>query len=56
MIQEYRESADGTFPTAKKLVPKCLDDVSIDTIRRYFNLTWRYLDAYRYVSHLGNTP
>jgi hypothetical protein len=45
----YRESADGTFSTAKALVPKCLDAVSTNTIRRYFNLTWRYLDAYRYV-------
>jgi len=40
---------------AKKLVPKCLDAVSIDNIRRYFNLTWRYLDAYRFVLYLAHT-
>lgn len=50
--KEYRENADGTFQTAKKLVPKYLDEVSTDTISRYFNLTWRYLDAYRYLCFL----
>ena len=37
---------------AEKLVPKCLDAMSTDTIGRYFNLTWRYLDPYQYVLHL----
>ena len=41
---------------AKKLVLECLDAVSTNTIRRDFNLTWQYLDAYRYVLCLVNAP
>lgn len=43
----FREYADGTFPTAKKLVPECLDAVSTVNIRRYFQHCWRYMDAYK---------
>ncbi|KAF7332403.1 DDE family endonuclease [Mycena kentingensis (nom. inval.)] len=48
MKRRFRERADGTFPTAKKLVPECLDAVSLDTIRRFFRHCNRYRDAYRY--------
>ncbi|KZV99844.1 hypothetical protein EXIGLDRAFT_668139 [Exidia glandulosa HHB12029] len=45
--QKFRAEADGTFPTAKALVPKCLDAVSTTTIRHYFRRVYRYMDAYR---------
>jgi hypothetical protein len=46
-IEEFRDLADGTFPTAKKLVPQCLDNVTTTNIRRYFQHCHRYLDAYQ---------
>ncbi|KAJ7472095.1 hypothetical protein FB451DRAFT_1471312 [Mycena latifolia] len=44
----FRERADGTFPTAQKLVPECIEAVSLDTIRRFFRHCYRYMDAYRH--------
>lgn len=41
-------AADGTFPTAKRLVPQILDDCPVKTIRAFFRKAWRYMDAYRY--------
>src|SRR6266481_5428525 len=43
-----RMSSDGTFPTAKRLVPEILDACLITTIRAFFRKTWRYMDAYRW--------
>ncbi|KZV96441.1 hypothetical protein EXIGLDRAFT_609191, partial [Exidia glandulosa HHB12029] len=45
--QKFRAEADGTFPKAKALVPKCLDAVSTTVIRHYFRRIYRYMDAYR---------
>ncbi|KIJ46611.1 hypothetical protein M422DRAFT_164849 [Sphaerobolus stellatus SS14] len=42
-----RVAADGTFPTAKRLVPDILDSCPTKTIRAFFRKTWRYMDAYR---------
>ncbi|KAJ7259301.1 hypothetical protein C8J57DRAFT_1639976 [Mycena rebaudengoi] len=44
----FRERADGTFPTAQKLVPECIEAVSLDSIRRFFRHCYRYMDAYRH--------
>lgn len=46
-LSGYRNLADGRFATAKLLVPKCLDACELITIRRFFQKTWRYIDAYR---------
>ena len=46
---DYRNSADGTFPKAKTLVPESLDLCSVTTMRRFFQKTWRYMDSYQYV-------
>ena len=43
----FRIASDGKFPTAKILVPKCLDMADVFTIRRFFHKSWRYMDAYR---------
>ncbi|TFK57758.1 hypothetical protein BDN72DRAFT_782883 [Pluteus cervinus] len=43
----FRERADGTFPTAKKLAIESLNSVSTEKIRRCFSHCWRYLDHYR---------
>ncbi|TDL14382.1 hypothetical protein BD410DRAFT_817185 [Rickenella mellea] len=43
----YREVSDGRFPTARTLVPQCLDICDTHTIRRFFRKCWRYMDAYR---------
>lgn len=45
-----RALADGTFPTAKKLVPELLDSCPTRTIRAFFRKSWRYMDAYRSVT------
>jgi len=44
----FRMVADGTFQTAKRLVPEILNDCPVKTIRAFFRKTWRYMDAYRY--------
>ncbi|KAG8218240.1 hypothetical protein J3R82DRAFT_3837 [Butyriboletus roseoflavus] len=38
---------DGTFPTAKCLISKILDDFPIKTICAFFQKSWQYMDAYR---------
>ena len=48
----FRNSTDGRFPTAKLLVPQCLDLCPLITIRCFFQKTWRYMDAYRYVHNI----
>lgn len=45
----FRIAADGSFPTAKRLVPEILDDCPVKTIRAFFRKSWRYMDAYRYI-------
>jgi len=42
-----RAAADGTFPTAKQLVPEILDNCEVKMIRSFFRRTWRYMDAYQ---------
>ena len=49
---DYRNEADGNFPHARELVPKCLDLCTVTTIRKFFRKTWRYMDAYQYVPFL----
>src|ERR1044071_3347074 len=43
----FRSQCNGSFLLAKELVPKCLDACPAQTIRRFFQKTWRYMDAYR---------
>lgn len=43
-----RNLADGTFPTAKRLVNELLDACPVNTIRAFFRKSWRYMDAYRF--------
>jgi len=45
----YWDSADGTFPKVRILVPESLDMCTLTTIRQFFQKSWRYLNAYRYV-------
>ncbi|KAJ1300453.1 hypothetical protein OPQ81_005268 [Rhizoctonia solani] len=45
--QRFRGQCNGSFPLAKELVPKCLDACPIQSIRQFFQKTWRYMDAYR---------
>ncbi|KDQ65239.1 hypothetical protein JAAARDRAFT_53079 [Jaapia argillacea MUCL 33604] len=40
-------TADGTFPTAKHLVPKILNACPTNTIQAFFCKLWCYIDAYR---------
>jgi len=47
LLPGYRNLADGRFPTARNLVPQCLDACELKTIRKFFQKSWRYLDAYR---------
>ncbi|KAH8096948.1 hypothetical protein BXZ70DRAFT_1000956 [Cristinia sonorae] len=42
----FRCLADGTFPTAKRLVVELLDACEVKTMRAFFRKTWRYMDAY----------
>jgi hypothetical protein len=46
-LSGYRNLADGQFVTAKVLVPQCLDSCGLITIRKFFQKSWRYIDAYR---------
>src|SRR5260221_14134129 len=46
-ISGYRNLANGRFATTRVLVPQCLDACKLVTIRRFFQKSWRYLDAYR---------
>ena len=47
-ISGLRVLADGTFPTAKRLVPELLDSCPTNVIRAFYRKTWHYMDAYRY--------
>ncbi|KIM64706.1 hypothetical protein SCLCIDRAFT_114552 [Scleroderma citrinum Foug A] len=40
-------ATDGTFQTARHLVPEILDACPIKTICAFFRKSWRYMDAYR---------
>lgn len=42
-----RALADGTFPTARRLVPELLNACPTKVIRAFYRKTWRYMDAYR---------
>jgi hypothetical protein len=46
-LSGFRNLADGRFVTARTLVPECLDSCELITIRRFFQKSWRYLDAYQ---------
>ena len=46
-LSGYRNLADGRFVTARALVPQCLDACELITIRKFFQKSWRYIDAYR---------
>ena len=46
-LSGYRNLANGRFATAKILVPQCLDACELTTIRKFFQKSWRYLDAYK---------
>ena len=46
-LSGYRNLSDGRFPTARVLIPKCLDACELITIRKFFRKSWRYLHAYR---------
>ena len=46
-LSGYRNLANGRFLTAKVLVPQCLDLCGLITIRKFFQKSWRYIDAYR---------
>ena len=43
----FRIAADGSFPTAKRLVPEILDNCPAKMIRAFFRKSWRYMDAYK---------
>jgi hypothetical protein len=43
----YQKLADGRFSTAKVLVEQCLDAHDLIMICRFFQKTWRYIDAYQ---------
>ncbi|KAF4621818.1 hypothetical protein D9613_012166 [Agrocybe pediades] len=43
---KYRCLADGTWKTAKELLPELLDACPVKTIRAFYRKTWRYMDAY----------
>ena len=45
----YRYLADGSFKTAKTLIPELYDACETKTIRAFYQKTWRYMDAYSYV-------
>src|SRR6267154_6459138 len=48
LILGLRALADGTFPTAKRLVPELLDSCPTNVIRAFYRKAWHYMDAYRY--------
>ncbi|KAG1843738.1 hypothetical protein C8R48DRAFT_780576 [Suillus tomentosus] len=45
--ESFRSAADGTFLTAKRIVPELLDACPIKTICAFYRKSWRYMDAYR---------
>lgn len=46
-IKRYlRENCDYTFTTLQENVPKALESVSVETIRKWEHRMWRWVDAY----------
>lgn len=45
---EFRAQCNGSFTLAKELVRECLDACMVTMIRRIFQKSWRYMDAYRH--------
>ncbi|KAJ2990200.1 hypothetical protein NUW54_g8544 [Trametes sanguinea] len=43
----YRETDKPKFEDAKRLARECLDACPVEVIRRFFNRSWRFMDAYR---------
>ena len=43
----YREVQKKTFNKAKQAAFAALNSCSVDTIRRFINRSWRFMDAYR---------
>jgi hypothetical protein len=43
----YREVYKSKFDEAKKVAHECLDACPVTVIRRFFNRSWRFMDAYR---------
>lgn len=43
----YREEFKNTFADSKNAAFKYLDSCPVDTIRRFINRSWRFMDAYR---------
>ena len=46
-LSGYCNQSDGWFVTAKALIPQCLDACRLIMIRKFFQKTWRYIDAYK---------
>jgi len=46
-LSGYHNLSNGQFATAKVLIPQCLDACGLITIRKFFQKTWRYIDAYK---------
>ncbi len=44
----YREIYKDQLDQAKRAVHQCLDACPVDVIRRFFNYSWRFMDAYRW--------
>ncbi|KAF8578969.1 hypothetical protein K439DRAFT_1648612 [Ramaria rubella] len=47
VLQKFSEVADGSFATAQREVPRCLDKCSTLIIWRFFCKCYKYMDAYR---------
>ncbi|KZT63123.1 hypothetical protein DAEQUDRAFT_680923 [Daedalea quercina L-15889] len=43
----YREVYKEKFEDAKRVARECLDACPVEVIRRFFNRSWRFMDAYR---------
>jgi hypothetical protein len=42
-----RENCDYTFKSLEKTIPLALNSVSLESIRKYAQRAWRFMDAYR---------